>query len=429
MIWYKKLNNKQEKDRFTFDSRIDYPLILPAISIIIIGFYALYVALSHDYPTQVKQMMAQQATWAVIGIILAFIVMHLNSKVLWQATPLFYGIGLLLLALPLQFYSPSMYASTGAKNWIAIGDTNLFQPSEFMKVAYILMLSWLIVRFQKLQKERNLIEDLKLLGLMILVTIPIAFLSALQKDFGTFVVFGVIFLGMLFVSGISWKLLLPIFGLGAGLFAGITYLTTQTWGQKLLGGAFGHYQINRFIAWLHPFDYMQGFSRQQALSLISIGSGGLYGKGLNVVSVPVPVRESDMIFTVIAEDFGFVGSVLLVILYFFLIYRMIRATYKSNNAFYIYISTGVIMMFLFHIFENIGAAAGVVPLTGIPLPLVSQGGSALIADIIAIGLVLSMKYNQLPDFATTDQDMKNKLAKKRIQRAKQRQKKKDTDKK
>ncbi|MCL2681124.1 MAG: FtsW/RodA/SpoVE family cell cycle protein, partial [Streptococcaceae bacterium] len=123
------------------------------------------------------------------------------------------------------------------------------------------------------------------------------------------------------------------------------------------------------------------------------------------------------------------GSVLLVILYFFLIYRMIRATYKSNNAFYIYISTGVIMMFLFHIFENIGAAAGVVPLTGIPLPLVSQGGSALIADIIAIGLVLSMKYNQLPDFATTDQDMKNKLAKKRIQRAKQRQKKKDTDKK
>ena len=132
--------------------------------------------------------------------------------------------------------------------------------------------------------------------------------------------------------------------------------------------------------------------------MISVGVGGLWGKGVGVANVNVPVRESDMIFTVIAEDFGFVGSAFLIFLYFMLIYRMIRVTFKSNNQFYTYISTGIIMMILFHVFENIGAAIGVVPLTGIPLPFISQGGSALMANIIGLGLVLSMKYNQLPEF-------------------------------
>lgn len=132
--------------------------------------------------------------------------------------------------------------------------------------------------------------------------------------------------------------------------------------------------------------------------MISVGVGGLWGKGIGVANVNVPVRESDMIFTVIAEDFGFIGSAFLIFLYFMLIYRMIRVTFKSNNQFYTYISTGITMMILFHVFENIGAAIGVVPLTGIPLPFISQGGSALMANIIGLGLVLSMKYNQLPEF-------------------------------
>ena len=115
-------------------------------------------------------------------------------------------------------------------------------------------------------------------------------------------------------------------------------------------------------------------------------------KGLMLRICFIPVRESDMIFTVIAEDFGFIGSVLVIALYLMLIYRMLKITLKSNNQFYTYISTGLIMMLLFHIFENIGAVTGLLPLTGIPLPFISQGGSAIISNLIGVGLLLSMSY-------------------------------------
>ena len=119
----------------------------------------------------------------------------------------------------------------------------------------------------------------------------------------------------------------------------------------------------------------------------------IYGKGFNHLDLNVPVRESDMIFTVIAEDFGLVGGGLVLLTYLFLIYRMLRVTFKSNNRFYTFISTGLIMMIVFHIFENIGAAVGILPLTGIPLPFISQGGSSLISNLIGVGLVLSMAYH------------------------------------
>ncbi len=126
--------------------------------------------------------------------------------------------------------------------------------------------------------------------------------------------------------------------------------------------------------------------------MVSIGSGGLTGKGFNILELSVPVRESDMIFTVIAENFGFIGSAIVLGLYLIIIYRMLRITIESNNQFYTFISTGFIMMIVFHVFENIGAAVGILPLTGIPLPFISQGGSSLLSNLIGIGLVLSMSY-------------------------------------
>ncbi|EIM70181.1 cell cycle protein FtsW, partial [Streptococcus agalactiae ZQ0910] len=126
--------------------------------------------------------------------------------------------------------------------------------------------------------------------------------------------------------------------------------------------------------------------------MVSIGSGGVTGKGFNILELSVPVRESDMIFTVIAENFGFIGSAIVLGLYLIIIYRMLRITIESNNQFYTFISTGFIMMIVFHVFENIGAAVGILPLTGIPLPFISQGGSSLLSNLIGIGLVLSMSY-------------------------------------
>ena len=125
----------------------------------------------------------------------------------------------------------------------------------------------------------------------------------------------------------------------------------------------------------------------------AIGSGRMTGRGFNVSKVYVPVRESDMIFSVIGENFGFIGGCFLILVYFMLIYQMIKVTFDTKNEFYAYVSTGVIMMILFHVFENIGMSIGLLPLTGIPLPFVSQGGSALLGNMIGIGLIMSMRYH------------------------------------
>jgi rod shape determining protein RodA len=396
------INKKKKltKNKLTFDSRIDYALILPAFLLTVIGLYAIWVAVSHDYPTQATQMVGQQGTWIIVGVILALIVMHMDSRLLWNLTPVLYGLGLILMVLPLFFYSPSMYALTGSKNWVAFHNTNLFQPSEMMKIAYILFLSKIVVSFQNKLKKRYLKDDFILIGQIGLATVPIAVLAGLQKDFGTFMVFLVIASGIILVSGVSWKIILPVILAAILVGVGIVAMVMDPKGQELLGHVFSQYQINRFLAWLHPFEYTQTFSLQQSRALIAIGVGGLFGRGFGVANINVPIRESDMIFTVIGEGFGFVGATFVILLYFILIYRMIRVTFQSNNQFYTFISTGIIMMILFHVFENIGAAIGLVPLTGIPLPFISQGGSALISNIIGLGLVLSMKYNQLPEFIT-----------------------------
>ena len=379
----------------SLDSRVDYSLILPVFCLLVIGVVAIYIAVSHDYPQNIWPILGQQLAWIVLGIVISFVVMFFNTKFLWQATPYLYVLGLVLMVLPLVFYNPNLVAATGAKNWVSIGGVTLFQPSEFMKISYILILARVIVQFTQKHKEseRTIPLDFLLILWMIIFTLPVLVLLALQSDLGTALVFVAIFAGLVLLSGVSWKIIIPVIVTAVSGIAGFLaiFITKD-------GRAFMHqigmptYQINRILAWLNPFDYAQTTTYQQAQGQIAIGSGGLFGQGFNVSNLLIPVRESDMIFTVIAEDFGFIGSVLVITLYLLLIYRMLKITLKSNNQFYTYISTGFIMMLLFHIFENIGAVTGLLPLTGIPLPFISQGGSAIISNLIGVGLLLSMSY-------------------------------------
>lgn len=379
----------------SLDSRVDYSLILPVFCLLVIGVVAIYIAVSHDYPQNIWPILGQQLAWIVLGIVISFVVMFFNTKFLWQATPYLYALGLVLMVLPLIFYNPNLVAATGAKNWVSIGGVTLFQPSEFMKISYILILARVIVQFTQKhkEKERTIALDFLLILWLIIFTLPVLVLLALQSDLGTALVFVAIFAGLVLLSGVSWKIIIPIFATVVSGIAGFLaiFITKD-------GRAFMHqigmptYQINRILAWLNPFDYAQTTTYQQAQGQIAIGSGGLFGQGFNISNLLIPVRESDMIFTVIAEDFGFIGSVLVITLYLLLIYRMLKITLKSNNQFYTYISTGFIMMLLFHIFENIGAVTGLLPLTGIPLPFISQGGSAIISNLIGVGLLLSMSY-------------------------------------
>ena len=171
-------------------------------------------------------------------------------------------------------------------------------------------------------------------------------------------------------------------------------MVTSSVGRTILEHiGFQAYQFDRVDTWLHPEQDTSNQGYQLWQSIKAVGSGGITGTGFDNSKVYVPVRESDMVFSVIGENFGFIGSALLILLYLLLIYLMIRVTFDTRNEFYAYISTGVIMMILFHVFENIGMNIGLLPLTGIPLPFISAGGSSLIGNLIGIGMVMSMRYH------------------------------------
>lgn len=375
------------------DSKIDYGVLLPVFLLCIVGFLSVYVALSHDTSNPpIMSNMLKQGAWYVIGAIAIVIIMQFKSKWLWKLTPYLYGFGLLIMALLLKFYDVSLFEKTGSKNWFDIGGFS-FQPSELMKIAYILMLALVVTSHNVDVAERTLKSDAALIGKMLLITLPVLGLVMAQHDFGTMLVFLAIFGGVFLMSGISWKIVLPAILIVVALGIATIYLITTDSGRSLLSTiGFKEYQFNRIDAWLDPFKDTQGSGYQLYRGLLAIASGGMTGKGFNVSDIYVPVRESDMIFTIIGENFGFIGGAFVILLYFILIYRMIRVCFEMNNEFYAYIATGIIMMILFHVFENVGSNIGLLPLTGIPLPFISQGGSSILGNMIGIGLIMSMRY-------------------------------------
>ncbi len=374
------------------DSRIDYGIIFSVMMLAIIGLMSIYVATIQDSQNPLKNVVTQLA-WYVIGAVIVAVIMQFDAEQLWQVANYAYFAGIALLFLVLIFYSRAYAATTGAKSWFAIGSFT-FQPSEVMKPAFILMLGKVITNHNSEHRVHTIRNDFLLIGKLFLWTLPVLVLLKLQNDFGTILVFVAILGGMILVSGIDWRILLTAFIIGAVVGgAALTFATTD-WGREVLGHfGFRAYQFARIDSWLNPSADTSENGYQIWQNMKAIGSGQLFGKGFNVSNVYVPVRESDMIFSVVGENFGFIGSCVLILLYFLLIYQMIQVTFDTKNEFYAYVSTGVIMMILFHVFENIGMSVGLLPLTGIPLPFVSQGGSALLGNMIGIGLVMSMRFH------------------------------------
>lgn len=376
------------------ENRIDYGIILSVMLLALIGMAAIYMAVVHDSSASSSptRAMIMQAVWYVIGGIGIFFVMQFDAEQLWRVAPILYGLGIFLLIAVLFLYSRSVAASTGAKSWFSLGPIT-FQPSEVMKPAYILMLGRVVTQHNT-QYSHSTANDWRLIGTMFLWTLPVLILMLLQHDFGTMLVFLAIFAGVVLVSGTTWKIIGPITGGAVVIGGGAIVMVTQTWGRHILEEVgFQAYQFSRIDSWMNPSGATSGDSYQLWQSMKAIGSGQLTGKGFNNLKVTVPVRESDMIFSTIGEAFGFIGCAVVILLYMLLIYQMIRVTFDTKNEFYAYICTGVIMMILFHVFENIGMNIGLLPLTGIPLPFISQGGSFLLADMLCVGMVLSMRFH------------------------------------
>lgn len=372
-------------------SEFNYSLFLPIFIFYLISIGVQSMAAELD-GADVKNVVTKQIVFCLISLLAMGIVSKFKTATLLKYAPFFYVVSLGIMALLYWFCDPAMYTVTNTKRWLRIGGFS-FQPSELMKLSFTLFMVRLTLIDELNCSQRTLKSDLRYLGKVALFSLPTFFLMFIQRDFGTSLVF-IAILGALFViSGVHWKILTTITGIGAALGATLLVLVFSEWGNKLLYWLhFKTYQLDRVRAWVDPFQYRDSIAYQQVQSLYAIGSGGLFGRGSEQASVYVPVRESDMIFTVIGEGFGFIGSTLVVFLYFYLFYQIISAAMKTNNKGNLYLAVTFVFGLLFQIFENIGAAIGILPLTGIPLPILSQGGTSLI--VLGVGLGIMMGFRE-----------------------------------
>lgn len=376
----------------TYPQRIDYGVILSVMLLAIISIASLY-STTVLIDSAGLGMTIRQIAWYGVGVIAVLIIMQFDSEQLWKMTTYLYVAGLAVLLLTLVFYDRDIAARTGGNRWVTLGPIGTVQPSEFVKIPYILMLAKVVTKHNSLYKVRDYHTDFLLIGKLAVIGLVPVVIVFMQRDLGTALVYMSVLIGVVLLSGIKWQILLPIF-----LFVtafGMTLIILVVYNRDFLlsTGLFRPYQFARIDTWLNPHQGASDTSYQIVQTFKAIGSGGVFGKGFGVSEVYVPVRESDMIFATIGENFGFAGGAFLIFIYFILIYHMIKVVYDTKNEFYAYIATGVIMMIAFHVLENIGMNIGLLPMTGIPLPFVSQGGSSLLGNMMGIGLIMSMRYH------------------------------------
>ena len=262
----------------------------------------------------------------------------------------------------------------GSRSWIRFGPIGI-QPSEFVKIGFIITFS---KHASMVKDEINRPKNVMLLCLHMAVILG---LILLQPDFGTAMVFIFIFVGIMFVAGISYKYIIAALGT-------IVAAVPLAWLFLLK-----EYQKNRILVFLNPESDPLGSGYHVIQSKIAIGSGGVFGKGLYQGTQTqlgyLPVKHTDFIYAVIGEELGLIGCTAVALILFAVVLRCIYNSRMAKNEFSSFICIGVACMFLAHIFENIGMCIGLMPVTGIPLPFFSYGGSSLITNFSAIGLVLS----------------------------------------
>jgi rod shape determining protein RodA len=316
------------------------------------------------------------ALWALLGLILMFATASIDYRRIRRWTPVLYGVSLLLLAAVLV----AGQSVNGAKAWIALPGGFQVEPSEFAKLGLILSAAWLLSR-RNLASGRPTIRDVLY---AVLAAAPLIALVEKEPALGVTFVLVFALAGMIVVSGIRiWWVLGALTAISAGI-----YVVGK---EHLLKG----YQLTRLTAFLHPQQDLAGAGYNGLQAKIAVGSGGLHGAGLFHGAFTggnfVPSVQTDFIFTVAGEELGFVGCAVIVVLLSFIVFRAIRAAQLADDMFGMLVASGIAVWFTFQSFVNIGMTIGIMPITGLPLPFVSYGGSAIFADMIAIGLLQSVR--------------------------------------
>lgn len=361
----------------------DWPLLIVSYMLALYGVLAITIAnynpnLGSDRSLQQLVMDAAngrlQFIWVIVSMAVVAIIQTVKYDIIGRLWPVIYAVDILLLGVVL-----TTAKINGMKGWFQLLDRT-FQPSEVAKLALIITLSKALTRYN----DRPIPNFRYFIYICLHFGIP-AVLIAAQPDIGTLMVFCVIFAALLFTSGFELKW---IFLLGALAVAAVTpvifYLASTN-----------NFRWLRLVAFINPESDPTGSSYQIINSKVTIGSGGLMGKGALAEGTLthlnyVPENHTDFIFSVVGETLGFVGAMVLLVMYAFVIYRMLLLSYHTSDRFGRLIIIGVMAMLVFHVYENIGMCIGVMPITGIPLPFISYGGTNLVTNMAGIGLVLNV---------------------------------------
>lgn len=350
---------------------IDWILVGTALALTGVGILAIYSASRGASGSLSRPFFVKQISWLFYGLIAGTLVVLVDYRTLIRFAYPCYFLSLCGLLYVLFFGR----VISGAQRWIVVGPFTI-EPSELMKLSLILVLGHF---FEGHEKSRPwTLRDLFLPALFALIP---ALLIAKEPDLGTALVILIIFASMAFIVGINPKSLLI---LGGGILASIP-----------IGWSFlKDYQKDRILTLFDPELDPQGAGYHLLQSKIAVGSGGFWGKGLGGGTQSrlnfLPEKHTDFIFSVFAEDLGFVGAVLLLILYFIFLMRAIDVAYRAKDSLGALLAGGVACMFIFSTAVNIAMTVGIAPVVGIPLPLVSYGGSALLSSLMAVGLLVNI---------------------------------------
>lgn len=364
--------------------KLDKLIVFCIFMFFIISVISIYSASTYLSPT-LGNLALKQAFWYLIGIIIIFFLIKTNNTFLYKYAWYIYLANVVLL-LGLLFVAPDI---NGSKCWYVIKGIGSFQPSEFMKISIILMLSKTIDNFHKKKRKPKLKDEaILLLQVLLIVGIP-SILTFLEPDTGAVIIYFIITLLMLFISGIKpiwYVLLIIIISVCLGCFVYIYFLEQDLF-INLFGSSF-FYRIDRIINW------KTGSGMQLENSLAAIGSSYIMGHGFNNTPLYFPEAGTDFIFSVFSSNFGFIGSIILIMIILLFDLRIINIGRETINRIDKYIISGIIGIFLYQQIQNIGMTIGLLPITGITLPFISYGGSSLIAYMILIGIILNISNNK-----------------------------------
>lgn len=362
----------------------DWSLLFVALVLSLIGVMTIYSATRPVVDVEQQSFYLKQFYWIGISLICFFLIVTIDYRWIARSGYIFFGFGIVLLIIVLIAGRRGL----GAQRWLDLGFLS-FQPSEFFKIFFVMAFS----RYLSDMKQEAILglKDLLKMGFIFFI-IP-AVLILKQPDLGTVMILLFVFVSMILTAGVRKKIVVMtiIIGLISVPFVG-----------NVLWGGLKEYQKNRIVAFVNPNVDPRGVGYNINQSKVSIGSGGFFGKGYLKGTQGalrfLPERHTDFIFPVFAEEWGFAGSIVLFVMYLFIILRGFDTARRARDLPGSFLAIGVTFMFSFYFIINIGMTLGMVPVVGVPLPFISYGGTALLSNFIALGILTNVRMRRFALF-------------------------------